>query len=223
MPITRFTACFRGFLACLAALLLGAVLPAAAEEGFPRKLLVEDGLETRALELTGEAERVFFVFTIYQVAHYAEAQAFGSVPEPADVISDGPAKAIALEFTRGIGRDRIRREFEKTLRRNADLDLLKRADTTIRDFVTAIDRDAEAGDRLVYYWLPGGRLVAEYNGERFFSVTDTPFAKLIWSIWFGEDPVCDSRKLLARLKSPAPGEPSGGAAQAPGEGREPLP
>jgi hypothetical protein len=163
------------------------------------------------------------VFTIYEIAHYAEADAFSGVPEPAAVINDGPAEAIALEFTRGIARDRIRREFEKTLRRNADLDLLERADTTIRDFVTAIDRDAVAGDRLVYYWLPGGRLVAEYNGERFFSVTDTAFAKLIWSIWFGDDPVCDSRKLLARLDSSTSREHSGAASQARGEKRERLP
>jgi len=195
----------------------------AADGGFPGRLLFDDDMESRVLELTGEAERVFFVFTIYEIAHYAEAVAFSGRPEPAAVISDGPAKAIALKFTRGIGRDRIRREFEKTLRRNADLAWLESADTTIREFITAIDRDAAAGDRLVYYWLPGGRVVAEYNGQRFFSVTDTPFAKLIWSIWFGDDPVCDSRKLLARLGAAAEGEQPATAPQAPATRGERMP
>jgi hypothetical protein len=193
---------------------------ASAAPVFPEKLeLTEAGVE-HSLALTGAAERVFLVFRVYEMAHYHETgrgqheavrgqapgpdEVSGSGAQqlaPEDVIADGPAKAITIRFKRRLDRDRIRAEFDKTIRRNARPEWLDRADPIVRDFVQAIDRDAQAGDELMYYWLEGGRLLAEFNGERFFSVADADFASLIWSIWFGADPVCDVDALLARSGS----------------------
>ncbi len=182
-------------------------MPALGGPAFPGAMSVTDSGSTHRLALTGEAARVFLVFTVYEMAHYQEpAQqepvqgggAFRETLAPGDVVTDGPAKAIAIRFTRNLGRDRIRTEFEKTIRRNAKAEWLDRAAPTIDAFLAAIDQDAKADDQVVYYWLEGGRLIAEFNGERFFSVADADFAKLIWSIWFGENPVCDSEALLAR-------------------------
>jgi hypothetical protein len=41
-------------------------------------------------------------------------------------------------------------------------------------------------------------VLTEFNGERVFTADDPAFAKLVWSIWFGRDPVCDVDDLLTR-------------------------
>ena len=197
----------RGYLTrrAVAALLLAfaAAAPVLARDvsPFPPQLdLAADG-ELHRLALTGEAARVFLVFRVYDMAHYIDVAAAGLPLSPASVVTDGPSKAIAINFSRKLGRDQIREEFRRSLRRNAEADWLERARTSIDAFVQAIDRGARPGDRLTFFWLAGGRLLTDFNGERVFSVTDADFARLIWSIWFGAEPACDSGQLLARVAS----------------------
>jgi hypothetical protein len=116
---------------------------------------------------------------------------------PATVIVDGPAKALSIHFARTLSMKRVREELRSSIQRNAQPQWLERAERTIDRFLAAIDRDVKAGDRLVYYWLPGGRIHAAFNGEVLFTAKDVLFARLIWLIWFGDDPVCDRDALLA--------------------------
>lgn len=170
---------------------------AAVGPALPSTLQITEQAVTHELDLTGTAERSFLFFRVYDIAHYAERA--GSVPfSPNAVVEDGPAKALRITFARKLGMQRIREEFARTLRRNAQPQWLADAEQTIAAFIAAIDRDTRAGDRLSLYWLAGGRVRAEFNGEQAFSATDTAFAKLLWSIWFGADPVCDREQLLAR-------------------------
>ena len=157
--------------------------------------VTEDG-RTHELALTGRDERKVLIFRVYEIAHYAEME--GESPfSVGTVVADGPAKAISITFARRIGMNQIRDEFRSSLRRNAEPEWLVEAQKTLTEFMRAINRDAQKGDELVFYWLPGGRIYAEFNGEREFAATDMAFAKLIWSIWFGADPVCDREELLA--------------------------
>lgn len=192
----------------LALLLVASTLAIAASRPGPaeRLSLFEQGI-THDLVITGEAERVFLIFRIYDLAHYVDATAMGDDVyraglSPVSVIHDGPAKAIVIRFVRKLGQEQILREFDKSLRRNARDEWLEDADATIRLFTNAIDRDVQGGDELVFYWLPGGRLVTEFNGQRVFVADDPAFAKLLWSIWFGPDPVCDAEQLLAQASAP---------------------
>lgn len=150
------------------------------------------------MTLTGSDKRFVFIFRVYEIAHYLESSAVADL-EPQDVVTDGPAKAIAIRFARNLGVELIRKEFKTSIRRNAEEGWLEAAAPTITAFMAAIDRDAQKGDQLVFFWLPGGQIRAEFNGEPAFRATDTTFAKLIWSIWFGADPVCDREELLASL------------------------
>ena len=170
---------------------------AGVEPALPTTMQITEQDITHQLDLTGTAERSFLFFHVYDIAHYAESA--GPVPfSPDAVIEDGPAKALRITFARKLGVERIRDEFAKTLRRNARPQWLADAEQTIAAFIAAIDRDTRAGDQFALYWLAGGRVRAEFNGERAFAATDTAFAKLLWSIWFGADPVCDREQLLAR-------------------------
>jgi len=188
-------------LACALLLPLVAVPPVAAGSSkpeFPQRLRVDAGGTTHELAMTGHAERVFLIFRVYDMAHYVDAASLDETAlTPRSVLEEGPAKAIAITFARTLGQNQIRKEFDKSLRRNARDDWLEEAGVTLRRFTASIDRDATVGDRLTFYWLPGGRVRAEVNGERVFSADDPAFAKLVWSIWFGRDPVCDVDGLLA--------------------------
>lgn len=191
---------------CIALLIasLSITLVAHARNGqnFLPELVISENGETHRLTFTGEAERVFLLFQIYKVAHYAEIA--GRPPLSLDtVVSDGRGKAMLIRFDRKLSLERIRDEFSASLQRNAQPEWLAKAESTVADFIGAIDRDVRAGDELVFYWLAGGRLYVEFNGERSFSASNAAFAKLIWSIWFGDDPVCDRKGLLANVTSEA--------------------
>ena len=168
-----------------------------AGAAFLPELVFSDGDERFRMALTGQTERRFLIFRVYDMAHYAAVDTGAAALSPANVVSDGPAKAIAITFARNLGMERIRDELLSSIQRNARPGWMEEAGESLQRFLAAVDRDARAGDRLVYYWLPGGRLFAEFNGEEFFATRDLPFAKLIWSIWFGEEPACDSEELLA--------------------------
>jgi hypothetical protein len=168
---------------------------------FPATIQFADEGEVHQLALTGADERVFLIFSVYEIAHYSGADA----PKGVDsVVEDGPIKALAISFSMSLSHEQVHTEFDKSLRRNADPAWLEAAAPTIDAFMASIDRGAETGDQLVFYWLEGGRVFVEFNGERAFAATDTAFAKLVWSIWFGEDPVCDADELLAGVAGGAP-------------------
>lgn len=177
--------------------LLLACVTARAAVFLPSLSLQLDG-EAHQLQFTGESARVFLIFRVYEIAHYAAVEDQPALTQDT-VLADGRSKALVLHFRRDLGVERIRSEFAKSLRRNAQPAWLEAADDTITDFLAAIDRGVKADDRLVFYWLDGGRLWVEFNGERAFKATDVAFARLLWSIWFGADPVCDREELLARL------------------------
>ncbi|MEQ8262032.1 chalcone isomerase family protein [Pseudohaliea sp.] len=171
---------------------------------FPQALSLHLDGERHQLQFTGESARVVFVFRVYEIAHYAAIEDRPALT-PEAVLADDRSKALMLHFQRDLGVERIRSEFAKSLRRNAQPAWLEAADDTIERFLAGIDRGVTAGDRLVFYWLEGGRLRVEFNGERAFEVADIAFARLLWSIWFGADPVCDREALLAGLSAePSP-------------------
>jgi hypothetical protein len=189
--------------AILACLLLSfaaaAPLSAGSQAAFPQRLTVDASGRAHELVRTGVAERVFLIFRVYDMAHYIDASSLGSgALTPGGVLQDGPAKAIAITFARTLRQEQIRKEFDRSLRRNAREEWLEKARTTISRFTASIDRDATEGDRLTFFWLPNGRVLTEFNGERVFTADDPAFAKLVWSIWFGRDPVCDVDDLLTR-------------------------
>lgn len=184
------------FASLIALFLMSWNVQAAKPTDFPATMSFTHGGITHDLSYTGRDERVILIFRVYEIAHYAEA--VSNIYSPDTVVADGPAKAIAITFSRKLNREQIREEFDKSLRKNAQPEWLEDAEASISDFINAIDRDAQEGDQLIFYWLPGGRIFAEFNGESAFAVSDTAFAKLIWSIWFGEEPACDSEELLAQ-------------------------
>ena len=170
---------------------------AGASQPFPENLSFDVAGVTHELVLTGEAERVVLIFRVYDIAHYTEQSHYYDL-SPETVVADGPSKTIVINFARNLSQSQIRDEFDKSLRKNAEPEWLEAAGPTIDRFVNAIDRDANKGDQLVFYWLEGGQVYTDFNGQRAFEVSDESFAKLVWSIWFGAEPACDRDDLLAR-------------------------
>lgn len=202
-------ALLRGLAAPLPALFPRAVLlllllvlqlpaPALAAESFAEQLPLPGVGQDIGLELTGSSQRRVLLFKVYDIAHYAVAD--GEQTLSADKVLDaGPARALVIRFSRTLGQQQIRSEFRKSLERNAQPDWLEAAHGSVEAFIARIDRDADKGDELAFYWLPGGELRAYFNGELSFEVQDAAFARSLWSIWFGEHPACDKDELLLRL------------------------
>lgn len=199
MSATSSVRCFRCALLLVASLCVSALVQADDPDAVAVRLEFTENGETHRLLLTGEAKRNFLIFPVYSIAHYAQGSARGALTSPAAVLADGAPKALVIRFARRLRAARIREELATSLRRNARPAWIERATASIDRFLGAIDRDARSGDRVAYYWLPGGRLIAEFNGQRFFSAEDPDFARLLWAIWFGEDPVVDREALLARI------------------------
>ena len=196
MPDLKKNRLFRAAL-FLCTLALSLTARAGGDAQFPPQLSFDDQGVTHELELTGKAERVVLIFRVYDIAHYTEQSHYHDL-SPETVVADGPSKAIVINFARNLSQNQIRDEFDKSLRKNAEPEWLEAAGPTIDRFVNAIDRDANKGDQLVFYWLEGGQIYTDFNGERAFEVADESFAKLVWSIWFGAEPACDRDELLAR-------------------------
>lgn len=206
MPFAAWTrgVCGRAALAVVLSLVLARSAWPTPEPDFPEQLSPLVAGAGSPLLLTGVSERIFFIFRVYRIAHYVEASAFPGLSLES-VLDETVAKALVIRFDRSLTLKRIRDEFSKSIRRNAPPGWLDEAGTSIAAFLAAIDRDVHQGDRFALFWMPGGQLVAEFNDEPAFEVTDVVFARLLWSIWFGDDPACDREALLANLPA---GEPA---------------
>ena len=62
-------------------------------------------------------------------------------------------------------------------------------------------RDAQAGDVILFTYLPGQGLATELNGEVKGTITNLAFVEALWSVWFGAEPVSgDMQDALAGVR-----------------------
>ena len=158
---------------------------------FPSEVAVshDDGL-TR-LALTGmDVRRKYFV-DVYWVAHYMQDPPNGSEAAIFEtVLTDGPVKQLTLQFVRDVKAKRLRNGVREDFKRCATKSELSELGDIVERFVASV-RDAQIDDRFVLRWLPGGRIQAAHHDEVVFDVTDPKFARIVWSIWFGEKSIVE--------------------------------
>lgn len=194
----------RGFAApVLAVALVGGLVQAdeVTEEpwpslGFPAEVSVRIGETPTQLALTGtDVLRKYFV-DVYWVAHYMEDPPDGSGASIIEtVLTDGSAKQIILQFVRDVKAKRLQRGVREDLRRSATDAELSEMAPIVERFVNAV-KDAQTDDRFILRWLPGGQILAAYRDEVVFDVTNLTFARVLWSIWFGEKAIVEPEALV---------------------------
>lgn len=153
-----------------------------------------------SLTLTGLAVRTRFFFNVYCLAHYMQDPPTGTTSAVLKAImSDGHPKQVTMHFVRDVTADRIQRALRQGFQRNATDAELKMIRPFVDQFARAIYRDVKEDDLFVIRWLPGGTTTSVFEGREVSNVTSVVFARVLWSIWFGEHSVVNRDHLLRFL------------------------
>lgn len=152
------------------------------------------------LTLTGLAVRTKLFFNVYCLAHYMQdppTRATGPVFKT--ILSDGHAKQVTMHFVRDVSAEKIQRALLEGFQRNADDAELEAIQPFIDQFARAIHRDVKEDDQFVIRWLPGGMTTSIFEGREVTTITSVLFARVLWSIWFGEHSVVNRDQLVRFL------------------------
>ena len=191
----------------IAAMMLCASLVFAADtveesgKTFPTQITVaHDGVD-HTMSLTGVTTRKKFVIKVYAMAHYmADPQATNEESALKACLTDGQAKQITMTFNRGVGADKIIGAYRDGFKKNA-------TDAELKDIQPLVDQfadfykgaDVEEDDQYILRWLPGGVIVTVIKGEEKPAITNETFARILWSIWLGEDSIVKPDALVSMM------------------------
>jgi len=186
----------------LAAALCALVLPKNlhAEIEYPPTSRVIHGDQSIDLKFTGATRRQILVVKVYEMAHYMDCQhsAYEAIPLE-EIFSSEIPKQIRMQFLRDLPQEKVHAELRKSIIRNSKEEWIQGAGSSVDDFFAAIDRDGKKDDTFVINWMPGGKIVAYYNGELSLEIDNMYFAKMLWSIWFGDKPVVRRDRLVEEI------------------------
>lgn len=169
-------------------------------KSFPPQITLTHEGTSHTLTLTGTAVRKKFVFKVYGMAHYAEDPQPGSFKNViAGILTDGKAKQISMEFVRDVAVDKILSAYRDGFAENATPEEQKAIAPSLEKFLTYFTRDVKENDLFVLQWLPGGVVLAETQGTQHPAITDATFARVLWTIWLGEDSIVDPEDLVGLI------------------------
>ncbi|MBP1655584.1 MAG: hypothetical protein H6Q31_185 [Bacteroidetes bacterium] len=193
----------------LGLLVIALLLPVCAQETvkesstgktFPVQLTITHEGKSYPVTLTGTTVRKKVVFKVYGMAHYAQDPQPGKTEELlAAMLTDGKAKQITMEFVRDVDVASIQKAYRDGFAENATVDEAKAIAPLIETFLKYFTKDVKENDRFVLRWLPGGTILAQTQGTDHPAITNTTFARVLWSIWLGDDSIVDQDDLVSRF------------------------
>ena len=168
---------------------------------FPKQVTVSHEGTDYTLTLTGATVRKKVVVKVYGIAHYMQEPAQGSANDLfKEVLTDGKAKQITMDFARDVSADKIQGAFRDGFKKNTTAAELKEIQPLIDQFIAYYDKaDVDKNDQYILRWLPGGVVLAAVKGVEKPAIVNTTFAKALWSIWLGKDSIVDQEKLIERF------------------------
>lgn len=169
-------------------------------KSFPVQLTITHEGKSYPVTLTGTAVRKKVVFKVYGIAHYAQDPQAGSEKELfAAMLTDGKAKQITMEFVRDVDVASIQNAYRDGFEENASPEESKTIAPLVQKFLAYFTNDVKENDRFVLRWLPGGTILAQTQGTDHPAITNPAFARVLWSIWMGEDSIVDRDDLVQRF------------------------
>lgn len=190
-------------LAATAAFLLAAGQAAAVVESktgteYPDTVTIPTDAGDQILAATGAAlrEKTMLKVDVYTIASYvADGADLGGDRAAAILTLDAP-KRLRMDLRRGFSREKLIGAFREVIEKNyPDLGPISDDMATFEAYFT---RDAQAGDVILFTYLPGQGLTTELNGEAKGTITNLKFVEALWSVWFGAEPASkDMRADLA--------------------------
>ena len=174
----------------IAAIIMMTALPAAAE--FSPQHVVAG----QSLDLKGTAtHRLAGLLKVCRAALYGLPSDAGEDIHLRDV-----PKRLEIEYFVPVGKDRLIRMAEDSLRSQFSADQLQPLDRQIREF-HKLYQDVGRSDRYAMTYHPEQGLTLELNGEILGSVPGPRFARTYLAIWLGDDPVSPAMKKKLLQKS----------------------
>ena len=190
-------------------LLACAITPLSAQEKvtepstgkmFPATVSFSSGGTEYQLQLTGVTVRKKFVFKVYGMAHYMQNPARMKEDEAIkQVLSEGKAKQITMIFVRDVDAASIQGAYRDGFAENASKEELASLKGTIEKFVAGFSAGVKVDDVYILRWLPGGTVIPIIKGEEKEAITNPLFARVLWTIWFGEDSIVDPEDLVSKI------------------------
>jgi hypothetical protein len=105
---------------------------------------------------------------------------------------------IDIVFARDLRAEQIKHALVAGIKRNSTYEQYRQIESSLAAFKHGITQDVKEGAHFRLRWQPDGRLLAVYESQTVIDIVDPLFARLLWSVWFGERAVIDRRELLSR-------------------------
>jgi len=174
------------------------VIEESTEKEFPRQITISHDTTEYTLTATGTTVRKKFFFKVYGMVHYMDDPQSGSTEELIQaVLTEEKAKQITMEFARDVGSSQIQDAYRDGFRENATAEELTGIESEVEQFAGFYTTEIQENDQLVLRWLPDGTIITVINGEEQQPITNPTFARVLWTIWFGQDSIVDPEELVA--------------------------
>ena len=169
-------------------------------KSFPAQVSFSNSGKEYTLKVTGLAVRKKVIFKVYGIAHYIENFTPGEKEDAFKaVLTDGQAKQITMDFSRDVSPDQIKGAYSDGFKEQATPEELQKIQPLVDQFLGYFSKDVKENDTFILRWLPGGTIIPLIYGEEKPAITNVTFARVLWSIWFGEDSIVDRDDLIARM------------------------
>jgi hypothetical protein len=167
---------------------------------FPAVVKVTHEGKEITLNLTGVAVRKKVVFKVYGLAHYMQDPPNTNEDDAYKaVLADGKAKQLTLDFARNVDPESIKNAYRDGFKENAKPEELKKIQPLIDQLLGYFTAEVKENQKFTLRWLPGGVVLVNVAGEEKPALKDATFARVFWSIWFGEDSIVDREDLVQKM------------------------
>jgi hypothetical protein len=115
------------------------------------------------------------------------------------MLTDGKAKQITMNFSRDVTVEQITGAYRDGFSENATKEEMKALQPALEKFLGYFTQPVKENDLFTLRWVPGGTILPVIYGKEAEPITNPVFAKVLWSIWFGEDSIVDREDLISRI------------------------
>jgi hypothetical protein len=168
---------------------------------FPIQVTMNADGKEYSMKLTGLAVRKKFMFKVYGLAHYMQdPPAVADEAAYAAILQEGKAKHLMMDFARDVTVEQIQGAYRDGFEENATPEERKTIQPFVDQFLKCFTREVKENDKFLLTWLPGGSIIASVQGTIQPPIHNETFARVLWTIWFGEDSIVDREDLVSRMK-----------------------
>jgi hypothetical protein len=167
---------------------------------FPSTVKITYEGKDYSLKLTGVAVRKKVVFKVYGLAHYMQDPPTTNEDDAYKaVLADGKAKQLTLDFARDVDVDNIKNAYRDGFKENSTPDELMKIQPLVDQYIGFFVSEVKENQKFVIRCLPGGVVLVNIAGVDKPAIKDPTFARVLWSIWFGEDSIVDREDLVQNM------------------------